>query len=423
MRKSTMKLLAIASVAASLIGNIALADTLAIKGGTVYTLGKKGTLSNATIIIKDGIITAVGQDIAIPSGAEVIDATGQIVVPGSMHSGSRLGLSEISMTRDSNEHSAKDSPFNAAFDVRYGLNAHSVVVADNRRHGLTHAITQSSGGNGIFYGSSAVISLTGGSDMVYGKGPMIANLAQGGNRNVGWGEIRLILDQVKFYDRNRSRIQKGEGPDDFLLSGVNMEALVPVLKAKQKLVLMVDSDNDIRQAIALKKDYGLDLIISGAAEGWKVAKELAAAKIPVIVNPEENLPGNFGKVGATYRNAALLDAAGVEFAISPGGMAANHNAFAINQVAGIAVAHGLNKDQALKAITLYPARIFGIDKSFGSIEKGKIANIAVWDGDPLELTSNTSYVIVAGKNHPLISRRTMLRDRYLGLDKKPFAYH
>lgn len=425
MRKSLLNLITTTLVGASVVFTLgtttALAETLAITGGTVHTLGKKGTLKNATILIEDGKIKAVGQNIRIPSGAEVIDARGKIVVPGSMHSGSRLGLSEISMTEDSNEHSAKKSPFSAAFDVRRGLKSNSIVIPDNRRHGLTHAITQPSGSDGIFSGSGAVISLTGTPDMVYRKGPMIANPSKAGNRNVAWIKMRLIFDQVKYYDRNRSAIQQGKGPGDFLLTTYNMAALVPVLKGKQKLVVLVDSEDDIRQAIALKKDYDLDLIISGAVEAWRVAEELVAAKVPVIIDPQTNLPGSFGRVAATFRNAALLEAAGVQFAISTGNV--NHNAYMVNQMAGIAVAHGLDWSRALEAITLSPARIFGIDKSFGSLEKGKIANIVLWDGDPLEVTSNVSHVIVRGVNYPLVSRRTLLRDRYLDLTKKPHAYH
>lgn len=421
MRKTALKIVVAASVALWGAGSIALAQTVAIKGGTVHTLGKKGTLINATVLIKDGKIWAVGQNVKIPSGSEVIDATGKIVTPGFMHSGSRLGLSEISMTEDSNEHSAKKSPFTAAFDVRYGLKSNSIVIEDNRRHGLTHAISQPSGSDGLFYGSGAVISLTGGADMIFAKGPMVANPGRAGNRNVAWAKIRLIFDQVKYYDQNRSRIMKGDGPGDFLLSSYNMDALVPVIKGRQKLVLFVNSQDDIRQAIALKKEWGVDLILSGAVEAWKVADELVAAKIPVIIDPQSNLPRGFGQVAATFQNAARLAKAGVEFAISTGSV--NHNAHMVNQMAGIAVAHGLDWKRALEAITLSPARIFGIDKSFGSLEKGKVANITVWDGDPLDVTSNASYVIVRGVNHLVTSRRTLLRDRYLDLGKKPFAYH
>jgi len=421
MRKSALKILALATATLLLVTGPALAKTLAIKGGAVHTMGEQGVLENATVIIKDGRITAVGRDVTIPAGAEVIDAAGKVVTPGAMHSGSLLGLSEISLTKDSNEHSAKESPFSAAFDVRYGLDADSVVIADNRRQGLTHAISQPSGADGIFAGSGAVVSLTGGADMIFAKGPMVAYLEDSGNRNVAWAKLRLIFDQVKFYDSNRSRIRKGEGPDDFLLSAYNMEALAPVVKGRQKLVLVLNSANDIRQAIAFKRDTGADLILSGAAEAWKVADELARAQMPVIIDAQENLPDNFGKTGATLRNAARLDAAGVLFAISSGN--SNHNAYMVNQMAGIAVAHGLKWQSALAAITLNPARIFGIDKDFGSLEKGKVANIVVWDGDPLEITSNATHVLVNGVNHPLVSRRTLLRDRYLDLNRKPFAFH
>ncbi|MBL4801951.1 MAG: amidohydrolase family protein [Emcibacter sp.] len=421
MRKFILKITMIAVV--SLMTPTVQAKILAIKGGTVHTLGKMGVLKSATILIENGRIKRVGQNVKIPAGAEVIDGTGKIIVPGFMHSGSQLGLSEISLTKDSNEHAAKKSPFSAAFNVKYGLKSNSAVIADNRRQGLTHAISQSSGSDGIFSGSAAVISLTEGAHMFYGRGPMVARLTKAGNRNVGWAKIRLILDQVAYYDQNRSRIMRGEGPSDFLLTTYNMDALVPVLKGKQKLVLWLNSEDDIRQAIALKKDYGLDLILSGAVEAWKVASELAQAKIPVIIDPQSNLPVSFGQVGATLRNGALLAAAGVEFAIAPGGMALNHNAFMVNQVAGIAVAHGLDWSQALAAITLTPARIFGIEADFGSIEKGKIANIVLWDGDPLEVTSNPVYVIVRGVNYPLVSRRTLLRDRYIGLNKRPYAFH
>ncbi len=423
MRKSILKIIVAAFVAFFLTGPVALAKILAIKGGTVHTLGKKGILSKAIILIENGKIKAVGQNVTIPNGAEVIDAAGKTIVPGFMHSSSRLGLSEISLTKDSNEHNAKKTPFTAAFDVRYGLKSNSVVIADNRRHGLTHAITQPSLADSVFYGSGAVISLTGGADMYVGKGPMVASFAKTLNRNVAWATMRLILDQVRYYDQNRSDIMEGEGPGDFLLTTFNMDALVPVIKGRQKLVLTVDSEDNLRQAIALKRDYGLDLILNSAVEAWKVADELAAAEIPVIINPQENLPEKFGKLAATFRNAAMLDTAGVQFAISPGGMAANHNAFMVNHMAGLAVAHGLSWERALEAITISPARIFGIDKFFGSIEKGKIANIALWDGDPLEVTSNTVHVIVNGVNHPLVSRRTLLRDRYLNLNKKPYAYH
>lgn len=421
MRKSALKIALFASAALSFSLGAAVAETIAIKGGTVHTMGQKGVIEKGIILIEDGKIRDVGQDISIPSGAQVIDATGKVVTPGLMHGGSRLGLSEISMTKDSNGHSAQGSPFSAAFDVRYGLKSNSSVMADNRRHGLTHAITQPSGSDGIFAGSGALIALTGDAELYVAKGPMVAKLAKGGNRNVAWTKLRLIFDQVKFYTKNRSKIQRGEGPGDFLLSSFNMDALIPVVEGKQKMVLSVYSEDDLRQAISFQKETGVDLILSGATEAWKVADQLAAAKIPVLINPQSNLPENFGEVAASFSNAALLHKAGVDFAIIAGDV--NHNAHTVNQMAGIAAAHGLDRDVALAAITSAPARIFGFEESLGSLEKGKTANVVIWDGDPLEVTTNSTHVLVDGVNHPLVSRRTLLRDRYLGLNKKPFAYH
>lgn len=421
MKQTFIKLIGAASLSAVLLSTTVQAETIALKGGTIHTVSAAGMIENGTLVITDGKITAVGTEVNIPADARVIDTSGKIIVPGFMNSNSRLGLSEITMTRDSNEHSAKGSPFGAAFDVRYGLNHHSVVIADNRRQGLTHALTQASNADGIFKGQGAIISLDGSRDMIMADGPMAAVLFAGGNRSVAWAKIRLIMDQVKHYARNRSNVLKGKGRSDYMLDPTNMDALLPLVKGDQALYLNVNSENDILQAISLKNDTGIKIIIVGASEAWRVADDLVRADVPVVIDPQNNLPENFGHTSASYSNAALLEKAGVTFAISPGGMGANHNAYMVNQVAGIAVGHGLSWETALKAITLVPAQMFGIDGSYGSLEEGKVANVVVWDGDPLEVTSNTEYVIIKGVEYPLVSRRTLLKDRYLDLDKKPFA--
>jgi len=421
MRQKFIKLIGVASVTAALLNPVAQAETIALKGGTLHTVSGAGMIENGTMVITDGKITAVGTDVKIPSDARVIDTTGKVIVPGFMNSNSRLGLSEISMTRDSNEHSAKGSPFGAAFDVRYGLNSHSIVIAENRRQGLTHALSQASRASGVFKGQGAIISLDGARDMIMAPGPMSAMIASGGNRNVAWAKVRLILDQVKHYARNRSNVLKGKGRSDYMLDPNNMDALIPVVKGEQALYLHLNSENDILQAIALKKDMDVKVIIVGASEAWRVAADLARENVAVVIDPQDNLPTDFGNASASYGNAALLEKAGVNFAITPGGMGANHNAYMVNQVAGIAVGHGLSWDMALKSITLAPAQIFGIDKDYGSLEKGKIANVVVWDGDPLEVTSNPDHVIIKGTEFELKSRRSMLRDRYKDLSKAPFA--
>ena len=410
MIKGILKSCVVASVVFAGLSAPLHAETIAIIGGTVHTSGVAGTLENATVLVRDGVIVSVGTDVKVPKGATRIDATGQVVTPGLMHGASYLGLTEISAVKPTNAHSAKGSIFGAAFDVSHGLNFRSIVVPDVRRRGVTHALTIPSGADGLFSGSGALINLTGSHDMVLAKGPMFADLDKGGNRTVAWAKLRLIFDDVKEYKRNRTSIRKGKGRSDFVLSSLNMDALIPVVGGKQALVLFLNEEVDIHKAIKLKADYGLKLVLVGAAEAWLVADALAAPKIPVVIDAQDNMAKSFDSIGSSRRNAAVLAKAGVTFAIADAG--GTHNASNIRQHAAIAVAHGLDWATALQAITSAPAEIFGLGK-YGKLEPGMAANIVVWDGDPLQVTSNTTHVLVNGKDMPLISRRTMLRDKYL----------
>ena len=403
----------------SLLPFAAGAETVAITGGKLLTMGKSGTIENGTVLIEDGKIKQVGADVKVPDGARVIDASGKVVAPGFMESATLIGLSEISLTKDSNNHSAKDAPFSAAFDVRYGINPDTVEVANHRNEGLTRTVAVPSGSGHLFSGGSAVLSLSGTPDVK--KGPIIASLSDGGNASVAWTRLRIILDQVKAYAKDRSDILNGKGRNQFLLSYEDMDALIPVIRGDRKLGLELQRKADILQAIALKEEYDLDLFLIGVPEAWKVADELAAADMPVVIDAQADLPYKFTSLGSTLHNAARLEQAGVTFAISSLGEA--HRAYLISQWAGLAVAHGLSYDGALRAITVNPAKIYGIDDSYGSLEKGMDADVVVWDGDPLEVTSNPDHIFVQGVEYPRVSRKTMLRDRYLKLDPDmPHAY-
>jgi len=380
------------------------AENILIKGGKVLTAGPAGILENVDILVQDHLIAAIGKNLKKPEDARVINAIGKIIAPGFMHPHSLLGLSEVPWTKDSNEQNAMGSPFNAAFNVKYGFNSSSQVIADNRRHGLTRSAIFPGHSGAIFRGTGALVTLDGQS--APHAGPMVAKLLDGGNRNVAWAKMRAILGQVKLY-------QAGQ-PTDYLLSRSNIKALIPVVNGKQLLALQLENANDIKQAIALKQDYNLNMVLVGATEAWMVAHELAQAKIPVIINPDNNTPKGFSTMRATNSNAALLAKAEVLFAIAPsiGSHGSHHIAHYVSQYAAIAVAHGLSYEEALKAISINPARIFGISDQYGSIEVGKEADIVVWDGDPLEVTSHPDHVIVRGQEHPLVSRRTLLRDKY-----------
>jgi len=190
--------------------------------------------------------------------------------------------------------------------------------------------------------------------------------------------------------------------------------MAPLLAGRIPLIVAVNRASDIEAAIRLAEDFALRLVVLGGSEAWKVAPQLASARVPVMLDPLANLPGSFDRLGATLEDAARLQRAGVSvaFASSDGKNARN-----LTQSAGNAVAYGMNYDAALRAITVNPGRIFGIDRSYGTLKPGKLADVVVRSGDPLEVTSFADQVIIEGRIIPMTSRSTLLRDRYRSPDK------
>jgi imidazolonepropionase-like amidohydrolase len=193
---------------------------------------------------------------------------------------------------------------------------------------------------------------------------------------------------------------------------IDLEALQPVLAGEMPLVVEAHRASDIRTLLRLAREYGFRPIVYGGTEAWMVAEELARERVPVIVKVLQNLPESFEKLGATYENADRLNRAGVPVAITTGD---TFRSFTLRQEAGNAVAHGMDHAEAMRAITLYPAQIWGVAEDYGSLEVGKVANVVVWDGDPLELLTPVTNLIIRGQEVPLVSRETLLRDRYLDL--------
>jgi imidazolonepropionase-like amidohydrolase len=233
----------------------------------------------------------------------------------------------------------------------------------------------------------------------------------GGSRAGQWVLLRNHLDEARAY---HSR-QRGTGPRDQLLNRADIEALGPVLEGRMPLAISAQRESDIRQAIRLGQDYRLRVVILGGAEAWRAAPELAAARIPVVLDPMANLPMSFDQLGARLDNAALLHRAGVAIAFTvPGfGIHLSYNAgSALREGAGLAVANGLPYQAALQALTVNPARIWGLADHYGSLAAGQDADIVIWDGDPLEPTSAPTAVFVRGEQVSLVTRQIMLRDRY-----------
>lgn len=393
--------------------------TYAITGGTVYTLGEAGKIEHGTVLIKDGKIAAVGADVSIPSDAERIDATGKIVTPGIFDPESQFGLVEVGAVSETRDAALSDTPFSAAFDVANAINPRSVLIPVNRIAGVTRAMVAptAAGKDGhIITGRGAIIDLGSTKDFIHhDSAAMFAVLGESGAELAGGSRIGALLtlrtalqDAQDYTDNKKAYASNQRRP--YALSQPDLEALGPVLAGTEPLVVQVNRASDIEASLRLAKDFKLRLIVSGGAEAWMVADELAAAHVPVVLDPFEDLPAHFESLGSTLENAARLQKAGVLIAFATGG---THKARNVTQAAGTAVAYGLPWLDAVKAIMLNPARIYGVDASLGSLAQGKAADVVVWSGDPLEIATSAEQVFIAGEKIPMVSRQTLLRDRYL----------
>ena len=436
-----------AAAALALSAGAALAQTIAVTNGRVLT--GTGEIARGTVVIQNGRISAVGADVAVPSGAQVIDAQGGVIAPGFVAVDSGLGGVEVSALADTNDLRQSSNSLSAAFDVSWGLDPDSFVIPVTRLGGVTRAIVTpqhpgSSGGHvheedtagvgaggyhspGLFAGQAAVIHLAEGTDiLVESQVAMVAPFGDagagvaGGARGAEFTLFREILREVRLYARNRAAYDRGD-LRDLQLSRADLEALIPVVEGRMPLIVTVHRASDIRNVLRLAREENLDIILDGAQEGWRVAAEIAAADVPVLINPLDNLPSSFEVRGASLENAARLHAAGVVIAIK-GNEGSVHRAREARYNAGNAVAHGLPFLAAIEALTVNPARIFGQEDRFGALRPGLEADVVVWTGDPLEPLSQPIAVIIRGQPQDLNSRALELRDRYRGGAPTPPAY-
>ena len=393
------------------------ADTYAVIGGTVYTLGAAGKIEHGTVLIRDGKIVAVGADVAIPADAKRIDATGKVVTPGMFDPQSQFGVDEVGAVWQTVDNSLGNSRYNAAFDVSDAINPRSAVIPINRIEGVTRAVVAPGTAQaGIINGRGAAIEL-GGTEGYLLKDPaaLFVTLGEqsiklaGGSRAAAMESLREALQDARDYGANPAAYEKAQRRA-YALTRLDLEALQPFVKGELPVVVSVDRASDIEAVLRLAKEYKLKLVISGGAEAWMVADQLAKVQVPVILNPLQDLPSSFEALGSTLENAARLQKAGVLIAFDTGD---SHNARNLKQFAGNAVSYGLPWLEGLKAITLNGARIYGLDKSTGTLEAGKDADLVVWSGDPLEVTSFADAVFIRGQAMPMVSRQTELRDRYL----------
>jgi imidazolonepropionase-like amidohydrolase len=401
-------------------------QTVAVTGARILT-GTGTTIENGTVLLRDGRIAAIGRDVPVPSGATVINGQGKVVTPGLINSYTTIGIVEIEAVDETNDAASGNDQITAAFDVRYGLNPFSTLIPIERDGGVTSAIVAPNARASIIAGMGALIHLAGGTaDSMIDRTPVAmfgilnerAAERTGGARGTAVLRLRELLEDVKVYAANPAAYESRDRRD-LSMSRLDLEAMVPVVQGKLPLVLVVQRAPDILNALALARDFKLRLVLAGAAEGWMVGDAIAAAKVPVIMNPLTDIPG-YDNLAATLENAARLRKAGVVIAFATFDA---HNARNLRFLAGNAVANGLPYDAAIEAITAAPARIWGADADIGTVAVGREANLVIWSGAPLELMSQAERVFIHGQDMPPDNRQRELLARYRTLsDSLPPQY-
>lgn len=395
------------------------AQTIAITNGTVYPVSS-APIPNGTVLIRDGVIAAVGARVNIPADARRIDATGKVVTPGLINSVTELGVIEIDQVRDTRDEAAKGSNnISAAFRVWEGLNPASTTFGPTRNEGITTAIIAPRGG--LVSGQAAVIDLVSGhaADMIR-KAPvaMVGQVDSPNGAGTGahgelLGKLRVLLDDVKFYLTHRADYDRG-ATRTLSATRDDLEALIPVVEGKLPLILEANRMDEIDAALTLAHDYNLKLIIVGGAEAWLSAERLAAAQVPVLTGAMSNIPSSFATLNQRQENAGLLRKAGVRVVLvaTSGSDVTRFNARNLKYEAGNAVAYGMTHDDALRAVTLTPAEIFGLSDRIGSLQPGRDANVVVWSGDPFEFSTQVEHVLIRGREVIEPSRQDLLIERY-----------
>lgn len=414
------RLAAAGAVVAASVATPAAAQTVAITGGRVFPVSGPA-IDNGTVLIRDGRIVAVGANVAVPTDARRVDATGKWVTPGLLDAATHLGVVEIGAVGDTRDYAARGRDgVAAAFRVVDGLNPRSTLIGQAREGGVTSVIVLPVGG--MVSGQAALIDLVEGADAtemtVRAPLAMVAQLENPAAAGTGArGELLLrmreLLEDVRAY-RGARRAYESGATREFVASRADLEAMIPVLEGRLPLIVEANRASDIQAVLRLAREYGLKVMIAGGAEGWMVASDLAAARVPVLTGSLTNIPYSFAMLGARQESPALLRAAGVPVLLTgEGGSDADaFNVRNIRYAAGNAVAYGMSWDDALRALTLEPARAFGLEDRIGTLAPGRVANVVVWSGDPFEFTSAAEHVFVRGQEISSPTRAELLEQRY-----------
>ena len=410
-----------AAAALAAFATPAVAETIAITGGRVVVGDGTAPIDGGTVIIRDGNVVAVGMSVAVPAGARRIDAKGKWVTPGVFAGFTRLGLSEVDAVKGTNDKSGGKSGFSAAIDVAPAIDPFRSPFAVNRAAGVTRAVVAPEAAESIFAGQGAIADLGADSNPVtrarafqFAEFGEDGSALSGGSRAGTHLHFRAMLREAQDYAAGRGNF------DDELLKAEDAKALLNVLRGETRLLIHVEGANDMLRLIELKRDFpSVKMVFVGASEGWRIAPQLVQAGVPVIASALNDLPVTFEMLGATQSNIGRMKDAGVKVAIGMINDRDSHQLRYTTQYAGNIVslqfvpgATGLTWDEAFAAISSVPADIMGVGNRFGSLKAGKAADVVIWDGDPLELSSAATTVFIDGVEQPLTNRQNRLRDRY-----------
>jgi len=414
-----------ALVAALVLAAPATAQDIAITNAKLVIGDGSAPIEGGTVVVRGGKVVAAGAGVAVPAGVERVDAGGRWVTPGIVAAFSRVGLVEVDAVTGTNDRNAPRTRFSAGLDIAPALNPMGSPVSVNRASGVTRAIVAPGGSSNLFAGQGAVVDLADDMDMVtkpralqfvaFGEA---GSAKAGGSRAATFLLFREQLLAARSYARNPATF--AEWGNDAMIQRADADALVQVINGTTPLFVRVDRAADIVNVLKLRQEFpALKLVLVGVTEGWLVARELAAAKVPVLVSPLTDLPSSFEQLGATQSNAGRLKAAGVDVSVGVFDDDDAHKMGYATQYAGNLVglarlpgASGMTWDQAFASISSAPARAVGMEASIGSLRPGRVGDVVMWDNDPLELGSRPTAIWIDGKAQSLTTRQDRLRDRY-----------
>jgi imidazolonepropionase-like amidohydrolase len=401
--------------------------TVAIRNATIYPV-TSAPIENGTIVFANGTIVAVGKDAAIPQGAMVIDGTGLRVYPGLIDSGSQVGLVEINAVPGSVD-TAELGDINPNARAEVAVNPHSNVIPVTRVNGITTVITEPAGG--IISGSSALIQLAGWTPQeMTVKAPIAMHIHFPRLRGGRFAEVpqdeeaekEAKKNYTKEVDKLRDTLRDAQAYAKVVAARAKdnnvkrydrdlvLEALVPVVEGREPVVVHASLERDIRAALKFADEMKLKMILADGDDVQRVIPELKKRNVPVILGPILDLPPREDDpYDLIYSNAKALYDAGVPFSIQTQD---SHNARNLPYHAAACAAFGLPKDVALKAVTIFPAQIFGVADRVGSLEVGKRADVIVTDGDPLEIVTHVKRLFIGGEDISLETNQTLLYEKF-----------